>query len=48
MVMILHVVVIGVVGGLNIGVKMEYEGDSKPDVQVGSYWTFIVLTAFQI
>ena len=49
----LHVVVIGVVGGLevdgglNIGVQ---NGVKKIEIQrsnLGSYWTFLVLTAFQ-
>ena len=48
-VMILHVVVIGVVGGLNIEVQNGIRRQLKARGPVwGPYWTFLVLTALQI
>jgi len=47
--MILHVVAIGVVGGLNIGVqKWNTKTIESQRPSLAPYWTFLVLTALQI
>jgi len=48
--MILQVEVIGVVGGLNIGVKngIRRQLKARGPTSLRPYWTFLVLTALQI